>query len=52
MKMIITTGNSIITQQAPNRSKQPLVKQQTNSISGSMICRIHLIKPGCGGCGR
>ena len=36
----------------PNLAPNPVSKGVGDSIHGSMIGRIHTIKPGCGSCGR
>lgn len=43
-------GNNYNIPKASNTT--PTVKTQAASLKGSMIGRIHTIKPGCGGCGR
>ena len=34
------------------KAKQVQIKTQPNRLNSSMISRIHLVKPGCGSCGK
>jgi hypothetical protein len=54
MKMRLSNGNPSPAQIANYSQKlatQPIVNTP-RSLNGSMISRIHALKPGCGGCGR
>jgi hypothetical protein len=52
IRMSLSDANSTMTRINNAIKKDDSVKAAGTSLTGPMIGRIHLIKPGCGSCGR